>query len=618
MILVTGGAGYIGAHTNKALNQAGYETVVVDNLVKGYEDFVKWGHFENYDFGSKDLREVFEKYDIDGVLHFGAFSSVAESVELPQKYFKNNYKNTINLLQIMREFGVNKFILSSTAAVYGNPEKVPITEDQELKPINPYGHSKFITEKALEREAAKGDFNYVALRYFNAAGCDFDCEIGELHEPETHLIPLVLDAAIGRRDSISIFGTDYNTPDGTCVRDYIHVNDLAKAHIDAYEYLCNENESNVFNLGNGKGFSVKEVIDMVKKVTGKDFPVKLDERREGDPDILIADATKIKDKLGWTPQYDLETIVESAWNWHKKIYQDLVIAMENENSVISKVDVRIIVSGLDIAEVVSKSVDNTQLENDYNIIVSSIIPTNNFEIAKKVAAGGDIILIGGYGQDENYNLLFNDLKTDFNHVGLFDYNNIIKNETVDSNLAANEILNSIIRAALSYSLNLVNVHTLENKLLNLTHKYNSLLDDYNKLIEDYDDVSLKNKELQETIDNLKSDFTSFKSRYEDIYSKEFLEIYNLNDLWQEVFRENLADADKVTIATNKFKPENIIVGQGYIGAQSRQDAIDWLKIIKTALIFVGNDEEDLKKDLNKTSEVEDDYDISNNFENFWD
>ena len=275
--------------------------------------------------------------------------------------------------------------------------------------------------------------------------------------------------------------------------------------------------------------------------------------------------------------------------------------MENENSVISKVDVRIIVSGFDIAK-----------------IVSSIIPTKNFEIAKKVANGGDIILIGGYGQDENYNLLFNDLKTDFNHVGLFDYNNIIKNETVDSNLAADEILNSIICAALSYSLNLVNVHTLENKLLKLTHKYNSLLDDYNKLIEDYDDVSLKNKELQETIDDLKSDFTAFKSRYEDIYSKEFLEIYNLNDLWQEAFREDLADAKKVTIATNKFKPENIIVGQGYIGAQSRQDAIDWLKIIKTALIFVGNDEEDLKRDLNKTSEVEDDYDISNNFENFWD
>ena len=257
------------------------------------------------------------KYTFNAILYFFSLLFIAF-----QSTIIKRSKNTINLLQIMREFGVNKFILSSTAAVYGNPEKVPITEDQELKPINPYGHSKFITEKALEREAAKGDFNYVALRYFNAAGCDFDCEIGELHEPETHLIPLVLDAAIGRRDSISIFGTDYNTPDGTCVRDYIHVNDLAKAHIDAYEYLCNENESNVFNLGNGKGFSVKEVIDMVKKVTGKEFAVKLDERREGDPDILIADATKIKDKLGWTPQYDLETIVESAWNWHKKIYQD--------------------------------------------------------------------------------------------------------------------------------------------------------------------------------------------------------------------------------------------------------------------------------------------------------
>ena len=226
MILVTGGAGYIGSHTAKALNNAGYEVVVVDNLCKGYETFVKWGNFENYDFGSKDLREVFEKYDIDGVLHFAAFSSVAESVEFPQKYFKNNYKNTLNLLQIMREFGVDKFILSSTAAVYGNPEKVPITEDQELKPINPYGHSKWITEKALQREAEKGDFNYVSLRYFNAAGCDFDCEIGELHDPETHLIPLVLDAAIGKRDSISIFGTDYDTPDGTGVRDYIHVVDL--------------------------------------------------------------------------------------------------------------------------------------------------------------------------------------------------------------------------------------------------------------------------------------------------------------------------------------------------------------------------------------------------------
>ncbi len=275
--------------------------------------------------------------------------------------------------------------------------------------------------------------------------------------------------------------------------------------------------------------------------------------------------------------------------------------MENKNE---KVDVRIIISGLDIAEVVSKSIDNTQLERDYNIIVSSIIPTNNFEIAKKVADGGDIILIGGYGRDENYNLLFNDLKTDFNHVGLFDYNNIIKDDVIDSNLAANEILNSIIRAALSYSLNLVNVHTLENKLLKLTHKYNSLLDDYNKLLEDYDEVSLKNNELQASIDDLNSDFASFKSRYEDSYSKEFLEIYKLDDLWQEVFKENLVDVKKVILATNKFKPENIIVGQGYIGAKSKQEAIDWLKIIRTALIFVENNNEDLNN--------------QNDFENFWD
>ena len=319
MILITGGAGYIGSHTNKALHKAGYDTVVVDDLCKGYENFVKWGNLEKYNTGSNDLREVFEKYDIDAVMHFAAFISVGESVEFPQKYFKNNYKNTLNLLQIMREFNVDKFILSSTAAVYGNPKQIPITEDEDLKPINPYGHSKFITEKALQREADKGDFNYVSLRYFNAAGCDFDGEIGELHDPETHLIPLILDAAIGKRDSISIFGDDYDTPDGTCIRDYIHVNDLADAHIKAYEFLCRENQSDVFNLGNGQGYSVREVIDMCKKVTGRDFEVEIAPRREGDPARLIADSTKIQNKLGWTPQYDLSQIVESSWNWHEKI-----------------------------------------------------------------------------------------------------------------------------------------------------------------------------------------------------------------------------------------------------------------------------------------------------------
>lgn len=319
MILVTGGAGYIGSHTNKSLNKAGYDTVVLDNLVKGYEEFVKWGEFVNGDIGSKNIRDIFETYDIDAVMHFAAFSSVAESVEKPQMYLKNNYKNTLNLLQIMREYGVDKFIFSSTAAVYGNPEKVPITENQDLKPINPYGHSKFITEKVLERESEKGDFNYVSLRYFNAAGCDFDCEIGELHNPETHLIPLVLDAAGGIRDSISIFGSDYDTPDGTCIRDYIHVNDLADAHIKAYEYLKESNSSEIFNLGNGQGYSVKEIIDTCKEVTDKDFKVNIDEPREGDPAVLIADSSKINEKLGWIPKYDLRNIISSAWQWHKKV-----------------------------------------------------------------------------------------------------------------------------------------------------------------------------------------------------------------------------------------------------------------------------------------------------------
>lgn len=299
--------------------------------------------------------------------------------------------------------------------------------------------------------------------------------------------------------------------------------------------------------------------------------------------------------------------------------------MESDDAdLISKVDVRIVVSGLNIVEVVSQSIDSAQLEKDYNIIVSSIIPTTNFEIAKKVAEGGDIILIGGYGQDENFNLLFNDLKTEFNHVGLFDYNNITKNDEIDSDLVAKEVLNSIMRSALSYSLNLMNVHALENKLRSLTHKYNSLLDDYNKVIEECDSLTFKNNELEEDISTLKSDFENFKARYEDIYSKDILEIYNLKELWEETFNESFLNNEKVVIATNKFKPENIIIGQGYIGAQSRQDAIDWLKIIKTALIFIDNnkDADSTSKDLNSsneqledsTSEDEDDFDISD----FWD
>ena len=297
--------------------------------------------------------------------------------------------------------------------------------------------------------------------------------------------------------------------------------------------------------------------------------------------------------------------------------------MENENHE-SKIDVRIIVSGLDIAQLVSKAVNNIQLENDYNIIVSSIIPTVELSIVKKVASGADILLIGGYGHDETYNLLFNELKTDFNHIGLFDYNNIvIEDESIDFKLAEKEILNSIIKSTLSYSLNLINIHTLENKLMKVTHNYNNLLDDYNQLIKEHEILSQENNELREDIDEIKSDFSAFRLRYEDVYSKDILEIFSLNDLWQDTFRQELEDEDRIVIATDKFRPDNIVVGQGYIGAESRSKAVEWLKIVRTALIFVDDDTDDLKKDESpieevKPPEVREEYDIPNTFENFWD
>lgn len=297
--------------------------------------------------------------------------------------------------------------------------------------------------------------------------------------------------------------------------------------------------------------------------------------------------------------------------------------MENNNNV-SKIDVRIIVSNLDIAGLVSKAVDNIQLERDYNIVVSSIIPTTDFDIAKKVAEGADIILIGGYGQDENYNLLFNDLKTDFNHIGLFDYNNIIiEDESIDFKQAEKEILNSIIKSTLSYSLNLVNIHSLENKLMEVTHNFNSLLDDYNQAIKENEILTQENNELREDISEVQSDFNEFKLRYEGIYSKDILEIFSLYDMWQDTFRQDLKDEERVVIATDKFKPDNIIVGQGYIAAESKSKAIEWLKIVRTALIFVDESSDDLVKELTPDSEpivpeVRDDYDISNTFENFWD
>lgn len=321
MILITGGAGYIGSHVNKALNKAGYETVVLDNLIKGFEDFVKWGVFVEGDYGDEELlNRIFKEYDIEAVMHFGAYISVAESVEYPKAYLENNYEKTLTLIKAMKNNGVKNLIFSSTAAVYGSPVEIPIKETHQLKPINPYGKSKLLVEEYLK---SQDDINYVIFRYFNASGDDPDCEIGELHEPETHLIPLILDAALGRRDSISVFGDDYDTEDGSCVRDYIHVNDIANAHIEGLRYLENGGENNVFNIGNGRGFSVKEVISVVKKVTGKDFPVNIECRRPGDPGTLVADSNKIHEVLGWTPEYDtLESIIETAWMWHQKLNEN--------------------------------------------------------------------------------------------------------------------------------------------------------------------------------------------------------------------------------------------------------------------------------------------------------
>ena len=296
--------------------------------------------------------------------------------------------------------------------------------------------------------------------------------------------------------------------------------------------------------------------------------------------------------------------------------------MENENHE-SKIDVRIIVGGLDIAQLVSKAVNNIQLENDYNIIVSSIIPTVELDIVKKVASGADILLIGGYGHDETYNILFNELKTDFNHIGLFDYNSVIVEDgSIDFKLAEKEILNSIIKSTLSYSLNLINIHTLENKLMKVTHNYNNLLDDYNQVNKEQEILTRENRELREDLDEVRTDFTSFKQRYEDIYSKDILEIFNLNDLWQDTFRQDLDDEERIVIATNKFRPENIIVGQGYIAAETRDKAVEWLNIVRTALIFVDDNEDDLRRELSSTTEtrapeVRDDYEIPNTFENFW-
>lgn len=324
MILIVGGAGYIGSHTNKVFTEAGYETLVLDNLSYGHEEAIKWGKFVQCDIKDfDDLDNVFEEYDITAVVHLSSYIEVGESVVNPEKYYTNNVVNTMNLLKVMLKHDVKKFIFSSTCATYGIPQKIPLVEDHPQNPINPYGRTKLMVEQILKDYDVAYGLKSVILRYFNASGADKSGEIGEAHDPESHLIPLILDAAIGKRENIKIFGTDYDTEDGTCIRDYIHVTDLADAHMLALKYLDEGNESNEFNLGNGKGFSVREVIDSVRKVTGRDFKVVETERRPGDPAILIGSSQKAKDILKWDPQYvDIDTIVESAWNWHKKLNKE--------------------------------------------------------------------------------------------------------------------------------------------------------------------------------------------------------------------------------------------------------------------------------------------------------
>ncbi len=322
-ILVTGGAGYIGSHTVLALKQAGYEVLILDNLVYGHRDLVEQVLQVELivgDTGDRDfLDKLFKSRNITAVMHFSAYAYVGESVSNPAKYYRNNVIGTITLLEAMLAAEVKKFVFSSTCATYGVPEVVPIPEDHPQNPINPYGATKLMVERILSDFNEAYDFKSVRFRYFNAAGADPSGSLGEDHNPETHLIPLVLQTALGKRESISIFGTDYPTNDGTCVRDYIHVSDLADAHVLGLEYLLKGGDSTFFNLGNGNGFSVKEVIEAARQITGKDIKAVECDRRPGDPPALIGSADKARKILGWQPQYtSIKDIMTHAWEWHQK------------------------------------------------------------------------------------------------------------------------------------------------------------------------------------------------------------------------------------------------------------------------------------------------------------
>ena len=320
-ILVVGGAGYIGSHMVKYLGQKGCKVVTLDNLSSGYRDAVVCGEFVQGDISDTNfLRQLFASYSFDVVMHFASFIQVGESVREPVKYYQNNVCNTLNLLSVMKEYNVDKFVFSSTAAIFGEPEAALINEGHPQKPLNPYGRSKLMVEQILQDYARGYQFNSVSLRYFNAAGADPEGELGERHFPETHLIPLILQVAAKRKSSISIFGTDYDTPDGTCIRDYVHVTDLCAAHWLAVQKLVDGARGNfAFNLGSGNGFSVREVIDAAEKVTGQSIATSIEERRAGDPARLVADSLLAKSELGWKPEFvQLEAIIQHAWNWELK------------------------------------------------------------------------------------------------------------------------------------------------------------------------------------------------------------------------------------------------------------------------------------------------------------
>ncbi len=319
-VLVTGGAGYIGSHTAKALGRAGHEVVVLDNFSTGHRWAIKWGPCVEGDLADTELvTSALKAYGIDAVMHFAASIQVGESVRNPQKYFWNNIVNTLRLLDSMRNAGTAYIVFSSSAAVYGNPEKVPIPEEHPTLPVNPYGDTKLMMERALEAYGNAYGVRWMALRYFNAAGADPDGELGEEHDPESHLIPLVIRAALGRRPLVEVYGTDYPTPDGTAIRDYIHVTDLAEAHLRALVHLERGGESMALNLGTGQGHSVREVIAAVAKVAGGKVPTRDAPRREGDPPVLVADPARAMSVLKWKPRLsEINQIVEHAWRWHRR------------------------------------------------------------------------------------------------------------------------------------------------------------------------------------------------------------------------------------------------------------------------------------------------------------